>query len=299
VPAAEAARCADRSAARDESLVGTASRFRAWLLIEQPGPWGHDALVQSDLPTDVGVRLRAQGHRLGVRILLIKRRERGRRDRRRIFAAYTGARDRRIQAGWVEDPEELLDLDLRALVRARFRGFGEPVGGPLFVVCTHGKHDPCCARRGAPLYRALAEMPTAWECTHVGGDRFAGNLVCFPHGLYYGRVTPEDAVDIVRAYTEGWVSLHHYRGRAPFPPAVQAAERWVRERHGILGVDDLAVVAHEEAEGGRHRVALDGPGGRFVVDVRVSAVPPELLTCKSTEPHTAHAFAVEPGRLTP
>jgi hypothetical protein len=35
------------------------------------------------------------------------------------------------------------------------------------------------------------------------------------------------------------------------------------------------------------------------VDVRVSAVPPELLTCKSTEPHTAHAFAVEPGRLTP
>jgi hypothetical protein len=59
------------------------------------------------------------------------------------------------------------------------------------------------------------------------------------------------------------------------------------------------VVAHDEADGGRHRVALDGPGGRFVVDVRVSAVPPELLTCKSTEPHTAHAFAVEPGRLTP
>ena len=29
---------------------------------------------------------------------------------------------------------------------------------------------------------------------HVGGDRFAGNLVCLPEGLYFGRVGPEETL---------------------------------------------------------------------------------------------------------
>jgi hypothetical protein len=288
LPGADASRCADRSAARGESLVATASRFRSWLLLEQPGPWGHDALVQSDLPLDVGIRLRALGRRLGIRVLLIKRREPPR-EGRRCFLIYSGARERRIRSFEVEDPAALLELDLPAWVERRFNRVGEPFEGPLYLVCTHGKHDPCCARRGGPLYRALSDLTNAWECTHIGGDRFAGNLVCFPHGLYFGRVGADEGPRVARAYAEGQIELDLYRGRAAFSPPVQAAEHLVRTRHDLRGVDDLVLVAHEE-NGLRHRVEFDRAGSHHVVELEAGELAPQLLTCKSITPHPIRSF---------
>lgn len=288
---AEASRCADRSAAREESLVGTASRLRFWLMIEQPGAWGHDALVQSDLPTDVGVRLRAVGRRLGIRILLIKRRGRGRRTARRCFLAYTGARERRLRTFEVHHPAELLDLDLREAADRRFAGLGQAFEEPLYLICTHGKHDPCCARRGVPLFRALTNLPEAWECTHIGGDRFAGNLVCFPHGMYFGRVGPEEASRVAAAYAGGRLDLAHYRGRSAFSPPVQAAEHLIRDRHGLDGVDDLVLTAHTELGAGRHRVEFVGPSDRYAADVAVTDLPGQLLTCKATAHHRVRSLA--------
>src|SRR3712207_7735232 len=31
----------------------------------------------------------------------------------------------------------------------------EPVGGLLYAVCTHGRHDKCCAKFGLPVFCAL------------------------------------------------------------------------------------------------------------------------------------------------
>jgi hypothetical protein len=289
LPGADASRCADRSAARGESLVATASRYRSWLLLEQPGPWGHDALVQSDLALDVGTRLRALGRRLGIRVLLIKRREPPR-EGRRCFLIYSGARERRIRSLDVEDPAALLDVDLPAWIERRFDGVGDPVEEPLYLVCTHGKHDPCCARRGGPLYRALSTLPNAWECTHIGGDRFAGNLVCFPHGLYFGRVSAEDGPRVVQAYAGGQIELERYRGRAAFSPPVQAAEHLLRTRHDLRGVDDLVLVAHED-HGRHHRVEFDHEGLRRVVELEAGQLSPQLLTCKSTTAYPIRSFS--------
>lgn len=296
LPGADASRCADRSTARGESLVATASRYRSWLLLEQPGPWGHDALVQSDLPLDVGTRLRALGRRLGIRVLLIKRREPPR-EGRRCFLIYSGARERRIRSFEVEDPAELLDVDLAAMAERRFNGVGEPVEEPLYLVCTHGKHDPCCARRGGPLYRALSTLPNAWECTHIGGDRFAGNLVCFPHGLYFGRVGAEDGPRVAQAYEDGQIELELYRGHAAFSPPVQAAEHLIRTRHDIRGVDDLVLVAHED-HGVRHRVEFDHQGLRHVVELEAGELAPQLLTCKAISPHPIRSFSEVDGPST-
>jgi hypothetical protein len=288
LPGADASRCADRSAARGESLVATASRYRSWLLLEQPGPWGHDALVHSDLPLDVGTHLRASGRRLGIRVLLIKRREPPR-EGRRCFLIYSGARERRIRSLEVEDPAALLDADLAAMAERRFKGVGEPFDGPLYLVCTHGKHDPCCARRGGPLYRALSDLPNAWECTHIGGDRFAGNLVCFPHGLYFGRVGTDDGHRVTQAYADGQIELELYRGHAAFSPPVQAAEHLVRTRHDLRGVDDLVLMAHED-HGLRHRIEFDHAGSRHVVELEAGELTPQLLTCKSITPHPIRSF---------
>ena len=56
---------------------------------------------------------------------------------------------------------------------------------PIILVCTHGVHDACCAIRGRPVAAALAARwpDLVWECSHVGGDRFAPNVVLLPDGL--------------------------------------------------------------------------------------------------------------------
>ena len=76
-------------------------------------------------------------------------------------------------------------------------------------MCTNGRHDVCCAERGRPLYRALAEEfpEQTWECSHIGGDRFAGNAVCFPHGVYFGWLEPQDAPGTIRRYAQGAIDL--------------------------------------------------------------------------------------------
>jgi hypothetical protein len=250
--------------------------------------------MESDLPVEVGSRLRVLGRDLGIRVLLIKRRERLH-GPRRCFFAYTGARERRVRSLDLADPAELLELDVKKLAAGRFATVGDPFEGPLFLVCTHGKHDSCCARHGAPLFGALKGFGghEVWECTHIGGDRFAGNLVCFPHGLYFGRVSPIDARGVADAYVRGEISLDHYRGRSAYSPAVQAAEERVRRTHGLIGVDDLVLVRHVGREGPSQRIEFSGPNReRYAAEVEVGELDPRPLTCKADHPHAPRAFTV-------
>ena len=40
-----------------------------------------------------------------------------------------------------------------------------------------------------------------------GGDRFAGNVVVLPEGLYYGRVRPEEAWTVLDEHLAGRIHL--------------------------------------------------------------------------------------------
>jgi len=84
----------------------------------------------------------------------------------------------------------------------------------------------CCARLGGPLAQALAARHPGpvWETTHVGGHRFAANLVLLPHGLYYGPVTVRLAAAAIDAYQRGSVVVDRSRGRAGQPQAEQETE---------------------------------------------------------------------------
>ena len=126
------------------------------------------------------------------RLLFIRRPDRqraGRSSSRLTATSRPGATT--VTKTELEAYDDLRELDLLG---------GKPAGHPLFLVCTHGKHDPCCARYGRPLYEALRdelEPDRVWQVSHVGGDRFAGNLVCLPEGLYYGRVDRETAGSVL------------------------------------------------------------------------------------------------------
>ena len=292
----EAPPCATLSRALGEPLLGTASRVRGWVLLEQPGPWGREAVLQSRLDRDLALVLDRRAREVHARLLLIRRPGRGDGGRSRCFLAHTGRRDRWVEGRVLDDPAELLDLDFGAVVAGERPGFGEPLAGPLYLVCTNGRHDRCCATYGRPLALALAATAgeRVWECSHVGGDRFAGNLVCLPGGHYFGRVGPQEAADVAGRYERGLLDLDHYRGRGCDPWAVQAAEWFARRHSGRLGIDELVVedIRRLDREVSAVRfMAIDG--GRLRVVVRAArTADPRLLTCASTEPQPPMAYTL-------
>ena len=276
-------RCADVAAERNEPVWATASVVQGWVLVEQPGAWGRDALFESRLPPAVAEFLVEEGRPHRVRTVLLRQPDRPRSGRRRCFIASSGRPTPWIEHRTLVDPDELLALDVAAAAGPAPAGFGETWDRPLYLVCTNGRHDPCCARLGRPVVRALlpGHEDQVWECSHIGGDRFAGNLVCLPHGLYFGRLGPDEAASVVAEYEAGRIGLDHFRGRAGDPFAVQAAEYFLRRETGLVGIDDVTPVSRERGRVGSTVSVRFATVGGDQVEVKVAVGPssPRQLTC--------------------
>jgi hypothetical protein len=289
--------CAEVARADAEPLAATASRVERWLLVEYHGVWAHDAVAGSALSVEVKAWLKSLANDVPhSRLLFVRRRDRAAGDGLRAFAIRSGEQERWMRSLSFESYEELVGVDLAEA--------GEPIDHPLFLVCTHGKHDPCCAKFGRPLYDALREQVDTdwlWQSTHVGGDRFAGNLVSLPDGLYFGRVEPGDAWTVVDEALARRVHLPLYRGRSCYPFPVQAAEIAVREHAGLTEVDAVRHVATTRVGGDRWTIAFATAGGEaYDVDVRRVEGPLTHLTCKSPElRHPRHFVASTPVASTP
>ena len=143
--------CAETSRAHAESLHATASRVDTWILIEYRGLWAHHAVDGSTLSSELKAFLVAERRRLPhARILFVRRNERRSRDGLLTYVARSTPNERGLRCRELERHDDLIGLDLASV--------GEPVEHPLFLVCTHGKHDRCCAKYGRPLYEAVREQ---------------------------------------------------------------------------------------------------------------------------------------------
>jgi len=278
-------RCSVSGQTRGDELAGTASTVRSFLLLEQAGPWGAEALRDSRLSAALGPALERHAAAHRVRPLLIRRPGRhAATDGVRVFAVLAGSW---TETAVVPDLEAVLDWDLGALAAGRSLGLARH-DEPIYAVCTHGRHDPCCAERGRPVALALAEAEPerTWECSHIGGDRFAGNLLVLPDGLYYGRLEPGDALRLAEAHAAGRLDLDHLRGRSTLPMPVQAAEIALRRS---LGEDRREAVAY----GGR---AVDGDltVARFAVAETSYAVTVRTSVSVDTHPLTCRAAVDSP-----
>ena len=278
-------RCAAASRARGDELAGTASTVRSFLVVEHPGPWGADALRDARLPDGLGAHLREESAAHRVRVLLVRRPGRRAGDGPvQVFAARAAGADSWLETAALDRIDDVRDLDLAALGDGRSPGL-EPDEGPLLAVCTHGRHDACCAELGRPVALALADGPhreLVWEVSHVGGDRFAGNLVVLPRGLYYGGLDPDSARMVAAATASGEVLLDHFRGRSDLPMAVQAADVALRRARDLLGLDDVrAVSARVEGDLTTARFEVSGHGLREVVVRRVAGDDTHRLTCSA------------------
>lgn len=285
-------RCAAASGLREEPAAGTASTVHAFLLVENVGPWGADALRDARLPDGLGAALQDATRAARVRPLLVRRPDRSTHQAGlRVFAASAHPARPWLETTVLADPHELLDLDLTALGEGRSPGL-TPYDGPLLCVCTHGRHDACCAERGRPVAAALASAhPEAtWEVSHIGGDRFAGNLLVLPEGLYYGRLDADAALRVAAEQAAGRLDLDHLRGRSSYAMPVQLAEIELRRRLGETRSDAVRLVSRRR-DGQTTEAVFEVGGTQWSARVRTSEGTELVqLTCRATRdnPIPAH-----------
>lgn len=296
--------CAAQARLVDEPLPGTGAEAIGWLVIEQPGAWGHDAVVESDLDPAIAQVLTERVADLPVRIQIVRRPNHRRSVQRAVFLAHAGPDRTWLRRIALSDTRQLLDIDIASLLSPVEPDVGEPEPEPLYLVCTHAKRDQCCALWGRPVVAALEELRPrqVWESSHVGGHRFAGNVVVLPYGLTYGSLGPEEAARVVAAAEAGELDLDTLRGRSSLPPAAQAAEVFARRaaderRDGAVRV--VHVDGPSEDAGGKATVLLEVDGRPVSVRLRHEPLGAELLTgCEKPapkDPGTYRLVSVEPA----
>ena len=286
---------------RDEPVAATASQVSAWLLIEVNGPWGKDAVGHSELGPHAPSIWRRAIRRQGIRTIAIRRdvnrhHEADHPGHRmvHVVAPRPGERQGGTWRRTIADLHEVVSVTASLADGHGVDSAWEPDPARYVLVCTNGRHDACCATYGRPLARALRESQwgdEVWECSHVGGDRFAGNVVLLPDSLYFGHCDPEDALRVLVAHDDGRLDLSRFRGRSTFRLAEQAAEHFVRAESGLDALD--AVQSVETLDDGRIRVHVDAGDHRatYVVAIARTTTPsPAPLTCKGDEGLTYPAF---------
>jgi hypothetical protein len=229
--------------------------------------------------------------------VLIRRPTAGPVGTRALFVAYSHPARSRLHRADLDDERDLLDIDVEAVARGDLTGVGRPHDEPIYLVCTNGKRDVCCAINGRPLVRELSgvEPERTWECSHIGGDRFAANMVVLPTGAYFGRVTPSDVAPLTAGLREGRVLLSRYRGRSWYDRASQFAEISARRRFGLDELDAVRVEWRRRRPGdGAVRVGVGLPDGdSVVVELRPRVYSARPLTCASTTPAAPWTFDVD------
>jgi hypothetical protein len=269
-----------RELAFAEPLAGTASaETERWIVLEDNGPWGPKVPAKTSLPDDVKRWLERLGAEPRTRVQLIRRPGGARDGRRKLFLARTpadpGARRLvEIECTLAElpglDPDAHLDAAPATSELAA-----------LWLVCTHGARDRCCAKWGVGLWEALRKLEgeRVWQCSHLGGHRFAPTALALPSGLLWGRLALDEVELLCRELGEGRLgALPKLRGRSIHDPITQAAECLLRIRDGVS--EDAALQLREVVpEDGGQRVRFDGPDG--VLEIVVDLARPGFVSPNS------------------
>ena len=263
-------RCSAASLDDAEPMGGTAPTERAFLFVEYAGAWGRDAPSLLDEHVKVPDGVRAQ---------LIRRHRSVTTHGLRVFAARATAEGFSVETTELGSLTELDRLDLAALAAGRSPGL-TPYPEPLWLVCTNGRRDVCCAELGRPVAAALTERWPAqtWETTHLGGHRFSATLLALPSGITLGRLDPATAVAACADIATGGHPVAHSRGRAGLDGRAQAAEVAHPGAHAIASAGDEVTLTHD--------------GHAFTVTVTAETGPPRRQSCADLKTKPATVYAV-------
>lgn len=270
-------RCSAAARARGDSPAGTAPHARRWVLIEHLGPWARTPMDTPPFLGPLGVQLAKSAAAHAAKVLLIRRPGRVEPRRHKVWFVVDTLTGLSTSGTW--DSE----ADLLALAR-HLGDVNGPMAGEapdLVLVCTHGTRDACCAIRGRPVAGLLSRQrpDEVWECSHLGGHRFAATLLLLPDGACYGVLDQAHAARVVAGHREGRPSPNQLRGLTRLSPPEQVAHVWAMRHHpeAAGGILVGGAVAIDESHA---RVVFELPGGETEwVDVERVDLEPAALSC--------------------
>ncbi len=223
-----------------EQLFGTATRVDVWLLLEHNGPWGAEALADSNLPQPVKDQINRWLAAIpNARLQLIRHESGPVPAQKAFYVALAREVNAVLYKFHLAEYADLLSLDVPA-VAAGDPAYQQFLSSDLvFLVCTNGRRDKCCGKFGAPVYEAMSHfaIDSVWQTTHLGGHRFSPTAIFLPHGIAYGRIDAGDVEKLVSEYRDLRIYLPKYRGRSCYDEVVQAAEYYLRVQQDAKAVD--------------------------------------------------------------
>jgi hypothetical protein len=250
--------CSLASRGAGESPIGWSIVGRRFLLVEVPLPWPAEIETASGLPPGLDQVLAERADDADPFFEAIVPEPGASVSGRTRVILYGPSRDR--GTGLIRSEHLVPAVEVADLVRAWLAG--EPVGGDDesgatrdVVVCTHGAHDTCCGRFGAPAFLALRDglggpHLRVWRGSHTGGHRFAPTFLELPDGRSWGRLRPGDAERILRREGDPGLLRGQYRGFGRLPNYYERlVEAELLFRHGWSwlerGLAARVVAGHE------------------------------------------------------
>lgn len=290
--------CAQMSRECHEPFVGTASRVDTWLLIEYTGSWRASAVEHSDLSAWVKTWLFWQStYRTNFRTLFIRQHHRPLTDIT-CFVCTVREDQQQLYRFTFQNYEELTSLDIEGLRAGDPRYQEYLYDEPLYLVCSDGKHDMCCAKYGVPIYQELAKQvgSQAWQCSHLGGDKFAANVLYLPKSLYYGRVTIPDIEIMLSLHKQQQIYLDKFRGCTSYSFVEQAADYFLRVSTGVRSFNVLRRLYTDHVpESEEHTVVFENVETcqryQLTLAENVREVP-SIASCKGCWRNTIRTYSV-------
>ena len=224
-------RCSLTARAAGIPLAGTAPQTPAWLVIEQRIPWAARALESERLDDHLRSLL------VGVPATVLLARRQGAAGPERYW--YSVAASSGLISGYVSELVDVLSAGSPLATMASTL----PVD-PVLFVCANSKRDVCCAIESKPLLAQLSDRADVWQCTHIGGHRFAPTALLLPTALVYGRLTAHNAATVLDFAERGEIVTTQARGCSWLTPLEQIADIHVRHRFDVKRAHELAYEVH-------------------------------------------------------
>lgn len=291
--------CSVLSREAGEAIIGTAQHVDVWLLLEYEGTWGAKATSENELPPDVQRWLEMQAAMVGrgrVQFIRHEKRERAS-DTLTFYVAQADETEPRLFQFRLKDYRELLEIDIVAMLDSDGSYEAQRSYEPIYLVCTNGRRDRCCALFGMEVYFGLRAIAgdAVWQTTHVGGHRFAANVLTFPEGLYYGRVKTADLELFYEARQQGEIALSFLRGRSCYEEVVQAAEYFLRQESGEARLHAFALTDLQSPDSDVYEVTFRAREGGEAAVVRVRRYmqdAPALASCGKPGAEPCYAYTL-------
>jgi hypothetical protein len=229
--------CADDTRQQGEEIIGSATDYQTYILVECPLPWISNAFSSKWIPHNLQMLVEETTKaKLPVRFLLIANDLTHKVEHTTLLIYQKQAG---LGSGYIKHEFKLSNIEQVASVVKKWL-WGktpdteiEPSMNRDILICTHGSYDKCCARYGNPFYFYATDTITnlnlqnvrVWRSSHFGGHRFAPTAIDLPEARYYGRLD-DNSFQIILTRTGDIQNLKQvYRGWGILHPALQVLER--------------------------------------------------------------------------